>query len=84
MMAVVALGYGEEILRKVLKNISLAEECAKTRKQIQEGIEAFEVVYPRCGKMYAYETDGLGHYNLMDDAQLSQPFSHAVLKLLRL
>ena len=69
MMAVVALGYGEEILRKVLKNISLAEECAKTRKQIQEGIEAFGMVeHPRCGKMYAYETDGLGHYNLMDDA----------------
>ena len=69
MMAVVALGYGEEILRKVLKNISLAEEYAKTRKQIQEGIEAFGMVeHPRCGKMYAYETDGLGHYNLMDDA----------------
>ena len=69
MMAVVALGYGEEILRKALKNISLAEEYAKTRKQIQEGIEAFGMVeHPRCGKMYAYETDGLGHYNLMDDA----------------
>ncbi len=47
MMAVVALGYGEEILRKVLKNISLAEECAKTRKQIQEGIEAFGMVVIR-------------------------------------
>ena len=59
----------------------MAEDYAKTREQIQEGIEAFGMVeHPRWGKMYAYETDGLGHYNLMDDANspslLAMPYLH--------
>lgn len=69
MMAVVALGYAAELVQEVYQNHALAEELRLTREEISRGIEAFGIVdHPRFGKMYAYETDGLGHYNLMDDA----------------
>ncbi len=39
--------------------------------EIREGIENFgKVKHPRHGEIYAYETDGLGHFNLMDDANV--------------
>ena len=39
--------------------------------QIEKGLDAFAVVqHPEFGPVYAYETDGLGHYNLMDDANV--------------
>lgn len=69
MMAVVALrkaaelvetGYQDEVLKT--RSLDLAEE-------IEDGIEAYgTVLHPKYGKIYAYETDGFGNYNLMDDA----------------
>lgn len=39
--------------------------------QIQKGLDDFAIVqHPKFGRIYAYETDGLGHYNLMDDANV--------------
>ena len=39
--------------------------------EIRDGIEAHGTVqHPRFGSMYAYETDGLGRHNLMDDANV--------------
>jgi meiotically up-regulated gene 157 (Mug157) protein len=38
---------------------------------LQEGIDRYGIVqHPTAGRIYAYEVDGLGHYNLMDDANL--------------
>ena len=47
--------------------------------QIDAGIQKFGIVdHPKYGKIYAYETDGFGNYNLMDDANspslLSLPY----------
>ena len=80
MMAVVALGYVEEILdhpvmfscegeERVSEIRELAAEAKELLEEIRQGIEEYAVVrHPVYGEMYAYETDGLGHHLLMDDA----------------
>ncbi len=69
MMAVVALGYGAQICREIYGDDALARECAALAQEIREGIEKYgKVTHPAHGEIYAFETDGLGNYNLMDDA----------------
>ncbi len=69
--AVVVLGYVAEIATEVLHDEHLAAWAAKLAEEIRYGIETYGVYrHPVYGEMYAYETDGLGHYNLMDDANV--------------
>jgi len=69
MMAVKAMEYAEEICRECYKEEGLAARCRTLSEAIRDGIEKYGVVnHPKYGKLYAYETDGLGNYNLMDDA----------------
>ena len=50
---------------------ALAARAQALRKQIQTGLTAYALVqHPNHGIIYAYETDGLGHYTLMDDANV--------------
>lgn len=69
MMAVTALGYAGEIAEQVYHDQILEEQIEVLRQQIKKGIETFGILdHPKYGKIYAYETDGMGRYNLMDDA----------------
>ena len=69
MMAVVALGYGEQICKECYGDEELATQCHVLAEEILDGIMAYGIVeHPKYGKIYAYETDGFGNYNLMDDA----------------
>lgn len=69
--AVVALGYAVEIAREVLKDSALAESAESLAEEIRTGIEQSGVTeHPELGRMYAYEVDGLGSFNLMDDANV--------------
>ncbi len=71
MYAVVTLGYAAEIATEIYKDEKLADHCKKLASEIDEGIKKFGIVEdPDFGKIYAYETDGLGNYNLMDDANV--------------
>lgn len=71
MFASVVLGYMEKFLREQYQDEKMAEEAAELKTQIEEGIQKYGVVEDEVyGKMYAYETDGLGNYNLMDDANV--------------
>ena len=79
MMAVVALGELSEIERDVYHNLVKAERAKALRDEVQTGIQTYGVVFtPNYGYVYAYEVDGLGHANLMDDANvpslLSAPY----------
>lgn len=79
MFAVVVLGYLEEIASTVLHDQELAQRASKLADEIDEGIKKYAVVeHPQHGMVYAYETDGLGNYNYMDDANvpslLSAPY----------
>lgn len=69
MMAVVALRYAAKMAAEGYADKSLEEECLKLAEEIDDGIQAYGMVdHPKYGKIYAYETDGFGNYNLMDDA----------------
>ena len=69
MMAVTALGYVEEISRDVYGDVELAGRCKALAEEIRDGIMDYGVVnHHKYGRIYAYETDGFGNYNLMDDA----------------
>lgn len=71
MFAVVVLGYLDEIARQVLGNAELSAKALKLQGEIRGGIEKFaKVEHPEYGTIYAYETDGLGNFNLMDDANV--------------
>ncbi|MBQ1985914.1 MAG: glycoside hydrolase family 125 protein, partial [Clostridia bacterium] len=71
MFAVVTLGYTAEIMRTVYEDEALAVRAEKLAAEIREGIEKYGVVeHPVFGRMYAYETDGMGHYTFMDDANV--------------
>ncbi|GHH97795.1 glycoside hydrolase family 125 protein [Neobacillus kokaensis] len=79
MFAVVVLKQLSEIAEKVLNDDELFEESVRLAEEIDRGIQTFGIVkHPEYGKIYVYETDGLGNYNLMDDANvpslLSMPY----------
>ena len=49
----------------------LAGQAHALGQSIRSGIEQHaRVVHPEFGRIYAYETDGLGNHNLMDDANV--------------
>jgi hypothetical protein len=71
MFAVVVLRDLTEIERSVYRNRRTAENAWGTSVQIQRAIERYGLVnMPGIGRIYAYEVDGLGHANLMDDANI--------------
>ena len=62
---------GAEKLAKLMNDDALAAEAAALGREIAAGVEAFAKVNdPLFGEIYAYEVDGLGHANLMDDANV--------------
>ena len=50
---------------------ALGERAEKLQKAVEKGIAEYGIVdHPKYGKIYAYETDGYGNYNFMDDANI--------------
>ncbi|WP_299088777.1 glycoside hydrolase family 125 protein [uncultured Metabacillus sp.] len=79
MFATVVLGYIAEIADTIYNNSHLAKKAFLLKEEIKQGIQNYGIYqHPVYGKIYAYETDGMGNYNLMDDANvpslLSMPF----------
>ncbi|HEY5583642.1 MAG TPA: glycoside hydrolase family 125 protein [Ruminiclostridium sp.] len=71
MFAVVVLEYIKEISKNVFNDMEIYEEAASLRDAIDAGIKEYGIFHhPLYGDIYAYETDGLGNYNLMDDANV--------------
>lgn len=80
MFAAVVLGYLEVIAKEVLGDAGIADRAARLRGSIRTGVETYGLVdHPDYGRVYCYETDGLGHHLIMDDANmpslLSMPLS---------
>lgn len=80
MFAVVVLGYIAEIAAEILQDDEIAGAARKLAAEINQGIQSYGIVeHPKLGRIYAYETDGLGNYNLMDDANVPSLLSASYL-----
>jgi len=83
LFAVVSLRQAAEMVSSILKDEALATELKALATEVEAAVEKHGVVnHPVYGKMYAFEADGFGNVNLMDDANvpslLSLPYLNAV------
>lgn len=71
MMAAVELRHLAEIAAQVWQDDARAQDARALAGEVEVGIERYGVVeHPKYGRLYAYETDGLGNHLLMDDANV--------------
>lgn len=69
--AVTSLRKASEILNTVNGNARLADECTALASEIEAALKNYATVeHPKYGTIYAYEVDGFGGVNLMDDANV--------------
>ena len=70
-MAVVAMRLLARFAREAFKDDALAQRATTLAAQVETGVLRYGKVYNRkYGWMYVYETDGYGHDNMMDDANI--------------
>nr|WP_242821380.1 glycoside hydrolase family 125 protein [Candidatus Arthromitus sp. SFB-rat-Yit] len=71
MFCVVVLSYIAEIASEIYFDNDLSEIALTLRDEIENGINKFAIIeHENFGKIYAYEVDGFGNFNLMDDANV--------------
>ncbi|MDD9268431.1 glycoside hydrolase family 125 protein [Paenibacillus sp. GCM10023248] len=71
MFAVVILRYIGRLAKEIYHDHGLSESAYKLSEEVEFGIETYgKIKHPVYGWIYAYETDGFGNYNLMDDANV--------------
>ncbi|MBS1576432.1 MAG: glycoside hydrolase family 125 protein [Bacteroidetes bacterium] len=81
--AAVSLKQAAEMVSKINNDNVLANECMALSNEISNALKQNAIVsHPAFGKVYAYEVNGFGSYNLMDDANvpslLSLPYLNAL------
>ena len=70
-MAVTSLRKAAEILATVNGEKELADECTALADEVAEALQKYAVVeHPEYGRIYAFEVDGFGSVQLMDDANV--------------
>ena len=78
--AVVVLGYLEDIFSEIKPDEALSVRIHLLKSKIQAGIDQFGLIKNAAGEViYAYEVDGLGHFSLMDDANIPNLISSPYL-----
>ena len=79
-MAVTSLRKAAEILRKVNHRADVAQRCIDLADEVEQALRQFAVVkHPKYGDIYAFEVDGYGGVNLMDDANVPSLLAMAYL-----
>jgi len=81
--AIVSLRQAAEMLHKIHANEPLAKECNELANEVEKAIYKNAIVdHPDFGKIFAYEINGFGSTNLMDDANvpslLALPYLDAI------
>ena len=70
-MAVKTLRKMSEILETINGKPELAEECLTLATEVEQALKEYATVqHPKYGPIYAYEVDGFGSHQLMDDANV--------------
>ena len=71
MAAAVAMKRLSGIANDVYQDAKLAKEAERLAEEIEAGIEKYGITdTEEFGRVYAYETDGMGHFTMMDDANV--------------
>ena len=81
--AVVSLRQSAEMVKSIFSDAALAKKLEDLANEVDAALKKYGVVnHPEFGQIYAYEVNGFGSYNLMDDANipslLSLPYLNAV------
>ncbi|MCJ8164385.1 glycoside hydrolase family 125 protein [Pontibacter sp. E15-1] len=81
--AVVSLRQAATMMQAIAKDAQTAGELTALANEVEKALQEHAVVdHPQFGKVYAYEVNGFGSYNLMDDANvpslLSLPYLGAM------
>ena len=81
--AVTSLQQAAEMLKAIHKDEALAQQCSALATEVAKALQQYAIVqHPSFGKVYAYEVNAFGSYNLMDDANvpglMSLPYLGAV------
>lgn len=68
MFAIVVLDYIAKISKEIYRDKDLEMKTLKLRDEIEEYVNKFEIVEHNIyGKIYNYEVNRFGNYNLIDD-----------------
>ena len=83
--AVVSLRQAAEMIDQIAGDEQLSKDLLALAKEVETALHKHAIIqHPQYGKVYAYEVNGYGSYNLMDDANvpslLSLPYLDAVQK----
>lgn len=81
--AVVSLHQAATMIKQLFKDDALASQLNDLATEVKNALHKYAIVdHPQFGKVYAYEINGYGSYNLMDDANvpslLSLPYLDAL------
>ena len=81
--AVVSLRNAAEMVSTISGNKKLSDECNALANEVESALKKYAIINsPGIGKIYGYEVNGFGSFNLMDDANvpslLSLPYLNAV------
>lgn len=81
--AVVSMRQAAEMLTAIVKDTATAAQLTALANEVEKALQQYAVTeHKTFGKVYAYEVNGFGSYNLMDDANvpslLSLPYLGAV------
>jgi uncharacterized protein len=69
--AVVSLRQAAEMIAQIKRDEALARALTQLAQEVETALQKHAVVdHPQYGKIYAYEVNGFGSYNLMDDANV--------------
>ena len=85
LFAVVSLKQAAEMVNDIKGETALAQELTVLANEVDSAIKKYGIInHPEFGQIYAYEVNGFGSYNLMDDANvpslLGLPYLGAVAK----
>lgn len=81
--AVVSLNQAAEMVQALHKDTTLAASLRALATEVEKALQQYAVVtHPQFGKVYAFEVNGYGSFNIMDDANvpslLSLPYLGAI------
>lgn len=81
--AVTSLRQASEMVRVISKDNKLATDLAALASEVDAALKKYSITtHPSFGKIYAFEVNGYGSYNLMDDANvpslLAMPYLDSV------